>query len=679
MAVNREKIIQQMFGYLDDSRKGNLNIDAFKEISNVFLKLYDAYKTQNAQFFNDEEQNDKVSWVCDASMGHGKSTVLECFLKWLIDESNPRKRVPVLLVIREKLEAEKLVVKLNKFKHNSCLKLDADNRETMEKHVNLYQVLVITHSRLDNLALGMGKKRLYQVWEQYESIDWAFGGPHEPRLINKSHRLLIVDEKPTFVNAATFDAGQSDNCLKWFDNIIKEENADPVYIQSIRMYIMLLMLEQIEKNSTTVTTSLASQLEKKTERYKRLTKLIGKAMKDKQMADQSEFKTMKLFCKLLRKDGVGRIDHYKEGSKVGKKIIVSEKIEYKTMGLNMLVLDGTCKANNIQYSLSAFTFKTVKNYNNYSRLYLHQRGIKTTSAARIKESESVQETISNDIKKLQLIHGDDMFIIPLDSDVEKYRKFNVFPKSHTEFYEDSKHTKKIHLLNTVGKNYLLKFKALYLTSLPRMHADFYKKIGIAFYGQEINLDMNEEGNSTKWFVDKRLNEIYEGMIYAELLQIIHRCSLRIIEQSHLNDEINIYLAFDDTNGNEMIQPFLANMNALYLFEKANVKRENLINLINYGVKDEAVKFIIEADDWIRKNVSTIKKQFDGMSVSKLGKKSEDKDKLGEKFRKFITRHSEKLVELNEVFREYGYYIEMGKNNRNRPTYMIFPCTKKMPQ
>lgn len=676
MVENRNEICKKMFEYLDNEIQGNIHPDAFKEISNVFLDLYDEYHTQSIQYYNNEVQNDKVSWVCDASMGHGKSTVLECFLKWLIDEHNPRQRVPVLLVIREKLEAEKLAVQLNKFKSNSCLKLDADNKETMEGYVNLYQVIIITHSRLDNLALGMGKKPLYKVWEQYQSIDWAFGGLSVPNLINKRHRLLIVDEKPTFKNAATFDVGQIHNSLKWFDAIIKSEDADPRAVQSIRTYIMLLMLEQLEKNTTTVTTALASKLDKNTERHKNLMKLIGSAIKDRKLSDRDEFKTMKLFCKLLRKDGVGRIDHYTEGSNVGMKIIVSEIIDYKKVGLNMLVLDGTCNANMIQYKLSAISFKNVRNYNNYARLTLYQRGIKTTLSARTKKSESVQETISNDIKKLRQIYGDNMFIIPLDSDIEKYRKFEAFPKSHQEYYEDTKTSKKIHLLNTIGKNYLLNFKSLYLTSLPRMHADFYKEIGIAFYGEDLKLEFNEDGNSINWFEDKRLNDIYIGMIYSEILQIIHRSRLRIIETSHLNDEVNIFMAFDDSNGSdvlEIIQPFLFNLNSLYLRREAVVERENLNNIINYGVRDGAVKFIVEADRWIKNNVSTILKPFRSMSVSELGKKSEEEDKLGEKFRKFIARHSVKLDDLNEIFKLYGYQVKMGENNKGRPTYIIYQC------
>ncbi|WP_010500102.1 hypothetical protein [Paenibacillus elgii] len=672
--MNHENIIKQLFAYLDTERQRNLHMEAFKEISNVFLGFHDEYKTQRMQFLNDEKQNERVSWVCDASMGHGKSTVLECFLKWLIDESNPRQRVPVLLVIREKLEAEKLAHKLNEFRHNSCLKLDADNRETMEKYISLYQIVIITHSRLDNLALGMGKKRIYKVWEQYESIDWAFGGLKEPKLINKSHRLLIVDEKPSFVNSATFDVGKANNCLKWFDSIIKDDDADPVSMQSIRTYIMLLMLEQLEKNPTTVTTALASRLDKQTDRHKRLTSLIGKALKDRKMSDLSEFKTMKLFSKLLRKDGIGRIDRYKDKSRIGMKIIVSEKIDYSKIGLNMLVLDGTCHANKIQYALSNFKLKHVKNFNNYGRLKLHQRGIKTSANARTKESESVQETIANDIKKLRLLYGDQMFVIPLDSDIEKYRKFDVYPESHFKYYVDSKQSKKIHLMNTIGKNYLLHYKSLYLTSLPRMHPDFYKEIGIAFYGGDLNLEFNEDNNALKWFADHRLDEIYNGMIYSELLQIIHRSSLRVIEPSRLKDEINIYIAFDDSNGNdvlEFIQPFLYNMNSLYLFKHAEVKRMNLNNIINYGVRDGAEEFIKKSDEWIKNNISTIRESFRKILVSEIGKKSDGDDRLGEKFRKFIQRHKDKLDELNEVFKPYGYQVEMGKNKKDRPAYVLY--------
>ncbi|MBO8177630.1 MAG: hypothetical protein H0Z31_09285 [Bacillus sp. (in: Bacteria)] len=85
-----------------------------------------------------------------------------------------------------------------------------------------------------------------------------------------------------------------------------------------------------------------------------------KSHEDNKSKNES-LKQIKHFEKLLKEDGAGRIDDYQIRKKVGRKIIVSERIDYSKLGLNILVLDGTAELTFQQYK--GFKFKKVQNYN----------------------------------------------------------------------------------------------------------------------------------------------------------------------------------------------------------------------------------------------------------------------------------------------------------------------------
>jgi hypothetical protein len=119
--LEKSKIIEKMFTYLEENHKSNIHKGAFSDISNVFLNLIDEYNVQLKQFKesrnnNEIKQNKKVQWVCNAAPGHGKTTVLICFLKWLVTEPDEYKRVPILLVIRENEMARQIYHDLDRFR-----------------------------------------------------------------------------------------------------------------------------------------------------------------------------------------------------------------------------------------------------------------------------------------------------------------------------------------------------------------------------------------------------------------------------------------------------------------------------------------------------------------------------------------------------------------------------------
>ncbi|MBE0340341.1 hypothetical protein E4V51_02935, partial [Paenibacillus sp. 28ISP30-2] len=81
MAVNRDCEIEQMYNYLTEEHKQNVHKEAFQDIANVFLDLYDEYTKQYHQYVEFKNNNrvekpdSAVKWLCNASMGHGKTPV----------------------------------------------------------------------------------------------------------------------------------------------------------------------------------------------------------------------------------------------------------------------------------------------------------------------------------------------------------------------------------------------------------------------------------------------------------------------------------------------------------------------------------------------------------------------------------------------------------------------------
>jgi hypothetical protein len=652
LTVNRDEIYKKMFNYLEKGNQENLLLNAFNDIGEVFLSFYDEYNTQLTQFRNDEEQNEKVTWVCNASMGHGKTSVLISFLKLLVSENNPRSRVPVLLVIRENGMAEQIEEEMKVFRKNCILRLDARNKDSIEQYMPYHQIVIITHSRLDNLALGYGNIKKYKIWKQYPMNDFMSKEFNEENIINERHRLTIVDEKPSFINASVFDIGSKDNSLDWFDDLSPVLGLKGNQLQSIRSHITTLIAYQLSENITSVTTALIPTDEKKASRSKNLIRTI-KNMKNsnENFGKMESLKKLRHFEELLFNDGKARIDDYSVYGTAGRKIIMSERIDYKKIGMNILCLDGTSSLNHIQYK--SFTLKPVKNYNNYSRLYLHQERINTSKDSRSKKGNPTQVAISKRIKELHGFHNK-MFVLPVKSDIDIYKRLECILEEFKGSFEETgdDNTKPINLLNTTGKNIIKDVTALFLTSMPRMYADYYKKIAIALYGNDVSLEMDEDDDSICWFKDKKLELIYRNEMYAELLQIIHRSALRKIKES---TEINVYIAFDDSQGSDIMQfmqPTLSEIDRWYLNEAAHISDHEIHDESKYGRGEVIRGFLTEIDSWINKNET-----FFTQLPLQLSKIDKSKGGVGERFREWLKKNWKNRGEMiNEIFAEKGYII-----------------------
>jgi DNA polymerase III delta prime subunit len=669
---DRVRIINLMMGYLSNEHRENISQQAFVDIANVFLDLIDGYIKQFNNYIESKENDSKVKWVCDAPPGHGKTTVLVCLLKWLVSEHREKARIPILLVIRENKMADEIFNELKEFNPKCIIRIDSSNKEEIEKYVQYYQIVIVTHSRLDNLALGYGNKKTYKIWDQYPmwdsvSIDDILTPENH---ICSRHRLLVIDEKPSFVNSSIFDIVKDNNALDWFEDLSEVLELNIYMAQSIKSQIIILVADQLSENLLDITTALIPEDERKNSRNRNLLKMI-KTMKNTKanMAKIGSLKTLKHLEKLLVKDGIGRIDDYEIRGNTGRKIMVAERIEYGKLGLNLLVLDGT--ANVTQQEYVGFSFKSVANLNNYSRLFMCQDVINTSKYSRSKKGNTTQIAISERINELREKH-DDLFVLPMKSDIQTYISLGAIEDDHREYFEQkaADNSKPINLLNTIGKNHFKDITSLYLTSLPRMNADYYKLIAISLYGNDVSLKVNDDDDSFKWFADDRLNLIYKSELYAEVIQIIHRTALRKITE---DKPIHIYIAFDDAKDwLELVQPIFWEINNWYADEKIQYSYQYVSDEALWGRGDAIRIFAEEIHKWISNNVTF----FNSLPkpISEIDKSSGG---VGERFRNWLKKHWNAQQEMiNKIFNEYGYMIYEQKDRYSGKTKYIRSITKK---
>lgn len=621
--------IDELFELLGSNVRGNINKQAFNDIENVFLEFYN---------HSNSDQTELVKWVCNASPGHGKTQGLISFLKWLtIQES----KTPILLAIREKNLVHDILENVNEFKPNSIISVDSENKGTVEKDLFKYQIVLIQHSRLENMALG-------------------YGSIYDYKMYDGKNRTLIIDEKPNFAHSTIFEIGSKNNVLEWFDDLSEGlEGFNSLTTQWIKSFIIMLLAEQLYKNESDVTTKLLEEEEVKSDRGTTLLNII-KEMK-KNDANKGKFESLKRlehFSQLLTKDEFGRIDDYENRGVNGRKIIVSEHIDYSKLNMNILVLDGTARENGFQYiGKSGFVPKIISNRNNYERLTLNIETINTTKYSRNKKNNTTQKAISERINDLRE-RFTNIFVIPTIDDMKIYKELRVIPEDdYKKYYESTTQGKGLHLLNTVGKNILKDKTALYLTSLPKMHADYYKQIAIAIYGNDIKLKMNKETDDGKWFVDDKLEQIYLGELYSEIIQIIHRTALRKINE---NTEINVFIAYDEDsedkikNGGSMMKKSSSLVNN-YLKKQAIISHYKINDMSLYN-RDKHLEGHIEKinEFFISSNIVEVR----------LGE-------ISESFRNYIKKHYDnKKNEIDKQLLEHGYRITRKKDKYSDKSYYI---------
>lgn len=537
----------ELISYLTEEHLKNINKYAYNDICQIILNFH-------------EHQNEFYStkWVCNAPMGHGKTTAIASYLKW-------NKREPILLCVREKQLAHEIYDSVKEF-NSSIINLNADNKEVFEEDLLNYQIVIIQHERLKNLALKFGNIFNYQYYKNGRT---------------KIKRKLIIDERPIFHDSATYDITSNNNVLEWFDVLSKPFKYKPLTIQKYKSYITYLVSSQLADNHTDVTTAFISKDDINNIKTNELKSFLIEMEEHPDNSDNyNALNSLKHFKKLLKYDGYGRIDDY-TFNKIGRKIIVSKFIDYGSLRMNMIIFDGTATVTNLLYHKD-YELKSVKNRNDYSRLTIYNDKLNTSLYSRSKDNNSTQKTITKRI--LDLKNKDrDLFVLPMKNEINIYKNIGAIKEEELHFYQDdsSNQTKGLNLLNTTGKNALNNLYNLYIPCLPKRNAEYYKELAIAIYGEDVSLLTSKDNDNGNWFQDEKLEKVYKQELYAEILQIIHRTALRKIDE---NKNVNIYLTYDDSrnSSNYNYKPLVLELRDVYEMNNVIIKAEKLINTVDYG-------------------------------------------------------------------------------------------------
>lgn len=646
-----QKEIDLMYKRLAKDHQQNINQEVFSDIAKVFLDIKEHYLSELDKYIKHKKDGIKyepnlLKYVCDASMGHGKTSVLTTYLSTLLrsiylgDEPfySRIKRIPILLCVREKYVAEQIKDDLSDFGDN-VLYITADNKEFAMDFIPKAQVVIITHSRLKNLALEYGYIDFWKTW--HNEIDGK---------IFKRHRICIIDEMPEFVNSTIWGIDNKNNCLDWFDKLAnKIDDIDSKSAQKIKSFIMGLFSLELSVNDTDKTNAL----------YDIIADSHGRIMKNntedllikmrEQFIEPELSQRIEHLQKLLTIKGFGKIDEYK-GMGLGRQIIVSEFINYRKLDMNILVLDGTAEIQWEWYNKAGFELKHIDNRNDYKRLTIQQEDINTSLYCRQNKEHTVQTAIAHDILMFRKLYPQ-MFVLPCKSDIKTYNSLGSILPQHKKFFDyniNDDNQLPLNLLNTTGKNDLQYMTEMYITSLPIMNVNFYKCQALALYGYDIDLQLNDEKNSTQWFADYRVESTYKNYIYMELIQIIHRTKLRHIA---CNDSIKIFIA---CHTNKDVPSIVDELKEIY-FAECNTSYAQVNNISDYKVDKNTQESINNLLSYIKKE-----KKFP-ISLRKIGKTERIGIKLANTLKQ-KNRYEERITFINDLLTPNNFEMYRTADN-----------------
>jgi hypothetical protein len=636
--VNRNNYIDDMWATLSLDHAQNINREVFNDISNLMLDLQETYVEQQKKYNNEDYKYEQANWVCDAPMGHGKSTVITAWLKSLTSNKfKTWEQIPVLIAVRNNEMGYELEESLNDYKEGSALYVDSGNKEVIKELIPDTQFLIISHARLKLLRLSVGNLQNYNTWINKQQ-----------KYVKKRKRILLIDEMPSWENELILDiGGGNNNPLKWFDSLLVNAEMPPHEAQFFRSILIGYIGKQLYFNKSDYTTRLIPRGD---EEGKKLLETINQLPTfEGNRGEVAALIKLKLLSRLLRKDKYGRIDDFFEnGKNIGRKIIISKNIDYKKLGMNTVIFDGTANVSKPVYVLRGYNLKNIENRNDYSRLTYNVREIKTTNGTLDRADKAYQKAILDDIKKVKELHPDLVILCP-KSDISFFKSSGVINEEDLSEYEDNGVNKAVNVFNTTGFNKFKDRKSIYITKLPKMHPDYYKTKIIALSDDVIkktlDISLNTDSKIKQWFTDTTSEIIYSRYLVAEILQIIHRTALRKIDEK---DQINVFMAYDDeaSDGGWSISETL---NSSYFNYKARVKTCTVTNpyLFNRNDKAEAHATIIKAEI---ENRGFGNREF---RLSELGK-------VGKDFTKWLNNknkpwHTQREIIL-EVFSKYGMKI-----------------------
>lgn len=600
-------LVAKVLSYLADDEAKNLHQQALTEIIEVFLKFLGEY--ENA-----------VSWVTNAAPGHGKTTAMRLVLQFLADQRPKRNKIPVLVALRYKGDLDELEATLNAHRPDSCIAVHSDNVADNLLDAAKYQFVLITHARLKNLALN--QHSFVQAFKWWSPVN----DQGDTELLK--HRMVIIDEMPDFVEGAIFDLGTNNNSVDWFDKLAKESGLSQDERIVARSSITYLVAQEFCDNPTPTNRSLKDVSPSMVDRLLGLLDRLPTTNVDKDAVNRLEW-----FRKILSEEGIARL--YKENE--GRKLLAARKVDYGKLGVPILVMDGTAEVTQSFYA--DFEFKTVTNHNNYSRLFLNWRHMKTHAEERQKPDHKVQKRIAKDIASL---HEQGIFPFPITSksDFDIYKQLNVITAEHQDVFNEDETTGSniFHQRNLAGSNRLNTQTELYLTSLPILNPDAYRLMAFALFGSGVALERAQRP-SESWFADASVETLYHEWFMAELVQLIHRSALRNITD---NQTISVYMAHSLKWVNGRLAEILG-------IPEANLSVEVVYDPEFAGLDEKVAMFAARA---LRRLEQTWGEAVTVNSVS------EDFNRLLEN----SSRNAPKLKAIDELLEQHG--LQWYKNERN---------------
>lgn len=492
--------------YCSEEQQKNLYVPAFNEICGAIYS-----------FINKGKSKQKVHSVCAAYPGHGKTTALECIMKY---EILNRSQTPYLLVFLNNDNMKSFYDSISKSINgkgivNAITYVDTDNMEDVLDDLPNHRIICITQQRLRDIALHLTDETPYKLFRSMKGKSIA--------------RTIIVDECPIFMSGCTFDLCSANNHIDWFDCIADCNDVDTKDKRFARE-IITRMLNEALHNDGTIVQSLLNGINE--EERQRLQIILDKLTNYD--VDSEHILKFNWFKRLLHEKEVGVVDQNRRGSS----ILCARRIDYRFLG-NILILDGTSHVTGLLYN-DEYEMVELTNFHKYEeRLFFELREINTNNYAKKKKED--MERIYKDIAlDLYCIRENRETVFPLmkKSEIGICEKFEIIAADQMEHFDSRGDGNELalNLFNTTGKNVLNQYESLALMSIPIKNPDIYKKMAISLFGVEVNLQMNT-GKAGQWFVDDKVNQLYEELLLADLIQIIHRCRIRNINDS---SEVCIY-------------------------------------------------------------------------------------------------------------------------------------------
>lgn len=457
---------------------------------------------------NDNGQNE----VLQSYPGHGKTTSSLLQGNYILKESLD---VGLLIVVKEIQHMDYLSTSLPPQKYK-VLYVNNENIQQVYHQIEHTQIVVITHARLEELAVELDQKERindFTIWKGQK-------------------RKIIIDEMPKMVNSFIFQL--TDEC-KWINDWLEVNETKYTFDDRVelRHFIITLLKNKITHHRDIKTgKSLLSEVESNEIKTK-IKNFIDAT--EERLYEIKSFESRNIFRwfrRLCEEDNVGYMD--KEGFSNEQKIICSKKIEYEKLGCPILIMDGTAFATPIHYR--DFKITSLKNFTLHERLIIHHHNINTSKWSRMDNSKKTYDAIYHEVINLRK-NGYNPFLLAYKDDYPYYKQVGLIDPQDP-LYES------INILTTAGKNFLKGFNDLYLGALPILPPAYYKSVAIAFFDDDkkpLDLRMNNDNAVNQWFEDQRIEDVYRELVLKELIQIIYRSNLRNLLVSK-DIKVNIFIA-----------------------------------------------------------------------------------------------------------------------------------------